>query len=134
MKVSPATVISGAVALIALVLAFIIGVGFVTHGYDSRTTSLIGVVIGLVGPTVASIVALLKTEQTHHELKNGLMTSKVKDALDETGVTKAIAQGDQTTTTALNALSALLRERVEQQPPEPPANAAGTGSSEGKAS
>lgn len=119
MKVSPTTVIAGIIALVFIAGAFVIGIGFVGHGYDNSTTPIIATVVGMIGTTVPAMLALLKVEQTHNDLKNGLVTSKVKDALEETGVTDAAQTGNQTTPAALHALTLLLEAQTQRDAGKP---------------
>jgi hypothetical protein len=82
MKPSPFAVIAGVVALVAIGAAVFFGLAVTDH-LTAESTPLLSVVFGLIGPAVVSLLTLLRVEQVNHNLQNGLIPSKMKEALQE---------------------------------------------------
>lgn len=73
---TPLTIVAGIVTLVGLVVVLAItGEGL------SNSDRMI--VIGLIMNAVLSLLGLLKTESTQHELRNGLIPKKVKEGIAE---------------------------------------------------
>jgi hypothetical protein len=95
------TIIGGVVALIAILTAAILGLTVVNPEADS--TPIITTLVALIGPTVAALLAVLKTEKTDDKvdaLTNGLMTEKVREALSLV-LSEPIQTEDGTTSTTI---------------------------------
>jgi hypothetical protein len=50
---------------------------------DGEKNLVLITILGLVGNAIPSMLALLKSESTQHELRNGLIGTKVKEAVTE---------------------------------------------------
>ena len=106
--------------LYSLVAAVIL-VGFAILGLaivPESNTNLLYTIVGLIVTTVPSLIAAGYAERIGQDIRNGVLHEKVKDAttqaLDETGVTAAVAASPpEATATALRALSALLEHNAK---------------------
>lgn len=80
---NPLTVIGGVVTLIGLLLVAVwvfASTGGLTP--DQRNFAFI-TVVGLIVNAIPSLLSLLKSEATQHDIRNGIVKSKVKEALVE---------------------------------------------------
>lgn len=80
---NPLTVIGGIVTLIGLLLVSIwvfANTGGLTE--DQRNLAFI-TIVGLVANAIPSLLALLKSEATQHDIRNGIVKNKVKEAIVE---------------------------------------------------
>lgn len=85
----PTALIAGVVALVAIVVA---GAVILTMGVTTDNSRLlvvqmmVGSVLGLIPVMIAAFKAdqaAAKTDQMHHDLKNGLIVEKVQEAVTE---------------------------------------------------
>ena len=84
MKKTPLTVVAGIVTLIALLVLMVIMFAATGSKLDpGQKMIIVTVVAGLVSNAIPGLLALFKSEATQHELRNGLVTDKVKDAVHE---------------------------------------------------
>lgn len=81
---NPLTVIGGIVTLIVLAIVAVFTFSIVGDGLTNgqRNLALI-TILGLVGNAIPSLLALLKSEATQHDIRNGVVKNKVKDAITE---------------------------------------------------
>lgn len=79
-KVAIAIIVAITVISIAIV-GLIIGISVVTTPQDDRTVILITAAVGVIGPTVVALLALLKTANIHTDLHNGVLKDSVKQAV-----------------------------------------------------
>lgn len=80
---NPLTVIGGIVTLIGLILVAVwvfASTGGLTP--DQRNFAFI-TVVGLVVNAIPSLLSLLKSEATQHDIRNGIVKDKVKEAMVE---------------------------------------------------
>lgn len=80
---NPLTVIGGIITLIGLLLVAVwvfASTGGLTQ--DQRNYAFI-TIVGLVVNAIPSLLSLLKSEATQHDLRNGVVKDKVKDAVQE---------------------------------------------------
>lgn len=80
---NPLTVIGGVVTLIGLILVAVwvfASTGGLTP--DQRNFAFI-TVVGLVVNAIPSLLSLLKSEATQHDIRNGIVKDKVKEAIVE---------------------------------------------------
>ena len=94
MKVTPTTVLAALVSLILIVAAFVLGVEFINKGDADSSLPVIAVLMGLVAPTITALLALLKAEGVQHDLNNGTVKNKVKEAITEIDDAKATAKAE----------------------------------------
>jgi hypothetical protein len=91
MKASPYAVIGGVVTLILIAAALVCGLAVTGH-LDSQSTPLITVIFGLIAPSLTALLTMMRVEAVSHELKNGLIPSKIMEALqqhdDQSGATE----------------------------------------------
>jgi uncharacterized YccA/Bax inhibitor family protein len=87
--VNPTALIAGVVALVAIVVtgAVILTLGVTTDNARLLVAQMmIGSVLGLIPVLIAAFKAdqaAAKTAEMHHDLQNGLITDKVKEAVTE---------------------------------------------------
>jgi hypothetical protein len=97
------------VALVAILGAIIVGVS-VTEGIDSTSTPILAGLLAVISSTIPSILALIKVEQVHNDIKNGVVQDKVKagtiQALREENI---VTRDGPMSTTALDALAEILK-------------------------
>jgi hypothetical protein len=102
-------------AIISTVVLIVAGIVGATIVNDDRSFELL---VGLIITTVPSLGAMAFAERASRDIRNGTVTEKARQgtrkALDETGVTQAVTEGQSTTPAALNALTALL-ERLNPE-------------------
>lgn len=100
---NPLTVIGGVIMLVFLVIACALALDLSGDGLTENQKNLaLLTVLGLVGNAVPSLLALLKSEATQHDLRNGVVKEKVKEAIvevaedtDSNGIyTKSEREGD----------------------------------------
>lgn len=105
------------VAIISVVLL----VGFVVLGVvfaNPATNNILIIIAGLVVTTVTQIIGGIFSERASKDIRNGVLTKKVKDgtkqALHETGVLEVVetSQRGETTIMALRALGKLLEQNT----------------------
>lgn len=80
---NPLTVIGGIITLIGLLLVAVwvfASTGGLTQ--DQRNYAFI-TIVGLVVNAIPSLLSLLKSEATQHDIRNGVVKEKVKDAVQE---------------------------------------------------
>ena len=80
---NPLTVIGGIITLIGLLLVAVwvfASTGGLTQ--DQRNYAFI-TIVGLVVNAIPSLLSLLKSEATQHDIRNGVVKAKVKDAVQE---------------------------------------------------
>lgn len=76
------TAIVAAVAMFALTVALIIGLNFGSADQGSQRDTIV-LVIGLIGPTIAALIALAKSDATHAQtLVNSGQIQRVSDSVD----------------------------------------------------
>lgn len=93
--------LGSAVVLVAMCL------GFLSFAHlDEASTPIAITVIGLVVTTVPTLIGAAFAERASRDIRNGTVTTKVKDALEETGVTAAVENANSTTPQTMNALNA----------------------------
>lgn len=81
---NPLTVIGGIVTVIALVVIMVCIFSFTGNQLDAGQKMLvITTIVGLVANAIPSLLALLKSEATQHDLRNGVVKNKVKEAITE---------------------------------------------------
>jgi hypothetical protein len=81
---NPLTIVGGIVTLIALLVTMLLVLNNTGSGLDSgQKTLLITTVIGLIANAIPSLLSLLKTEDTQHDIRNGVVKKKVKEAVEE---------------------------------------------------
>ena len=68
---------------LAVVAAMIVGVAFSPGGFSTATTPVVVSILGICASTVPSVLALLKADEVHKDMHNGVITDKVREALDE---------------------------------------------------
>lgn len=110
---TPLTVVGGIVTLIGLILVSVWVFSASGNDLTSEQRNLAFItVIGLVANSIPSILALLKSEATQNDLRNGVVKNNVKDAIEEAHVitteSPLVAESSQTTNAALRALTQLL--------------------------
>ena len=97
------------VALVAILGAIIVGVS-VTEGIDSTSTPILAGLLAVISSTIPSILALIKVEQVHNDIKNGVVQDKVKagtiQALREENI---VTRDGPMSTTAIDALAEILK-------------------------
>jgi hypothetical protein len=80
---NPLTVVGGIVTLIGMIL---VSVWVFTQtgelSPDQRNLAFI-TIVGLVANAIPSLLALLKSEATQHDIRNGVVKTKVKEAVEE---------------------------------------------------
>jgi hypothetical protein len=72
---------------------------------DANSTPILTVVLGFLATTVASLVAIIKVDSISHELRNGLIETKVNNAIDNKQV---VTRDGPVVTSATNALIKIL--------------------------
>jgi hypothetical protein len=80
---NPLTVIGGIVTLVGMLLLTVwvfSATGTLTP--EQRNFAFIGIV-GMVLNSIPSILGLLKSEATQHDIRNGVVKGKVKEAIEE---------------------------------------------------
>lgn len=78
---NPLTVIGGVVTLIALAIIAVFALGKDLEPAQRNIAML--TILGLVANAIPSLLALLKSEATQHDLRNGVVKAKVKEAITE---------------------------------------------------
>lgn len=83
-----AVVVAG-VAVLVFIVAGLVARLATAGSLDDDSTPLVTMILGLIGVTIPSLIALAKVEETRrdveetrHDLENGLVTDKVREALD----------------------------------------------------
>lgn len=80
---NPLTVIGGVVTLIGLLLLTVwVFSATGTLSPEQRNFAFI-TIIGLVVNAIPSLLALLKSEATQHDIRNGVVKNKVREAVEE---------------------------------------------------
>lgn len=86
---------------------------------DEKSTPIAVTLIALIATTVPSLIGSAFAERTAKDMRNGTVVEKVKEALDDTGVTAAVENANSTTpqtltalATQTHALNLLLTERL----------------------
>lgn len=94
----------GAGVVLATVAAVVVATGNGNRGNGAMLVAFI----------LTTLPALFFSERTAKDVRNGVIVEKSRQgahmALEETGVTEAVAEGKETTPAALRALTALLAE------------------------
>jgi hypothetical protein len=110
------------ILIVVLACATIIAVTVILTGNVETTSPTVTALIGFFVTTATSMVAVIysglaakEARQVGEDMRNGVMTETVKTALNETGVTEAVAQATTSTPAALAALTRLL-ENIETKP------------------
>lgn len=81
---NPLTVIGGVVTLIALLIVAVWAFSASGNDLTSDQRNLAFItIVGLVANAIPSILGLLKSESTQHDIRNGVVKSKVKEAITE---------------------------------------------------
>lgn len=90
------TAIGAVLAALGIGTALVVGVAFASHG--EAVTPFVSTLIGLVGVTIPSLLALNKAETVHQELHNGTLKENIRDAVTELAVdpTAPIVIGENT--------------------------------------
>ena len=104
------------IATIAFVISAVLLVIFAPPENQGAIT-----LIGLFVSTLPSLVAAFASERASRDIRNGVVEYKAKtgalQALDETGVTSAVQEGQTTTATALTALTKILENQSVSNAP-----------------
>lgn len=81
---NPLTLIGGVISLIFLVIVAVVAFDLSGDGLSEgqRNVALL-TILGLVGNAIPSLLALLKSEATQNDLRNGVVKEKVKEAIVE---------------------------------------------------
>lgn len=81
---SPLTVIGGIVTLVSLLIitVWVFSVSGADLTSDQKNLAFV-TIVGLVANAIPSLLALLKSEATQHDIRNGVVKGKVKDAINE---------------------------------------------------
>jgi hypothetical protein len=103
-KIQPSTIIFAVVTLAVLAGALFFGLA-VTNHLDANSTPILTVVLGFLATTVASLVAIIKVDSISHELRNGLISTKVSDTIDAKQV---VTRDGPVVTSATQALIKIL--------------------------
>ncbi len=78
------TTLGAVLAALGIGSALVIGVAFSGHG--ETVMPFVSTLIGLVGVTIPSLLALNKAETVHQELNNGTLKENIRDAVTELAV------------------------------------------------
>jgi hypothetical protein len=78
---NPLTIVGGVVTLISLSIfaVYVLGDGLEP---GQKNMAMI-TILGLVANAIPSLLSLLKSESTQHDVRNGVVKQKVKDAIEE---------------------------------------------------
>lgn len=109
------------VALIAIIGAVVVGLSL-DHGLNSDTTPLITALLAIIGTTVPSILALIKTESVQNDIRNGVLKEKVKQGTTEALIEHQVVTRDgpaitvqiQALKSVIESNQALLHKLIEQ--------------------
>lgn len=97
------------VALVAIVGAIIVGVS-VTEGIDSASTPILAGLLAVISSTIPSILALIKVEQVHNDIKNGVVQEKARaGAVEALQAERIVTRDGPLSTTAIEALAEILK-------------------------
>lgn len=81
---NPLTIIGGVVSLVFLIIVCAVAFDMSGSGLSEGQKNLaLLTILGLVGNAIPSLLALLKSEDTQHDLRNGVVKQKVKEAIVE---------------------------------------------------
>lgn len=81
---NPLTVVAGIVTLVALLVTLISVFAISGNGLsENAKLIIISSIIGLVVNAIPSLLSLYKSEATQHDIRNGVVKDKVKDAIVE---------------------------------------------------
>lgn len=87
MKLGRTTLIAGVVVVIVSIMAAVVVLAVVGDGLTAGAKSIIINQLIISIPTliagIAALAAKAKVDEVHHDLQNGLITEKVKDAVNE---------------------------------------------------
>lgn len=96
------------------VVFVIVGAVLLVTGVGKEGNGLL--LLGFIVSTLPSLVASAFSERVSRDVRNGTVMEKAKEgarkALDETGVTQAVVEGQSTTPAALAALTKLLEQNT----------------------
>lgn len=76
------TAIAAVVVIILLVVALVLGYAAFGKENDS-VTPLIVSIIGIATTAIPALLAIAKVEDVQHDIRNGVVKNKVKDAMNE---------------------------------------------------
>lgn len=97
---TPLWTIGSAVVLVAV---GILGLAFVE--LDEKTTPVYVSLVAIIGSTVPTLIGAAFSERASRDIRNGVVTNKVKDAMEEVGVIDVVKQAQETTPATLQALT-----------------------------
>lgn len=100
----PVWSLGSAVILVAMA---IVGLGIID--LDENSSPIFLMIVGLIVTTVPSLISAAYSERISRDIRNGTVTEKVKDALDEKGVTEAVQNANEMQPATLNALQTQTR-------------------------
>lgn len=81
---NPLTVIAGIVTLVGLAVTMIVVFSVSGSGLsENAKLIIISSVLGLVVNAIPSLLSLYKSEATQHDIRNGVVKDKVKQAIEE---------------------------------------------------
>lgn len=103
-KIQPSTIIFAVIALAVLAAGLFLGLA-VTNHLDANSTPILTVVLGFLATTVTSLLAIIKVDSISHELRNGLISTKVSDTIDAKQV---VTRDGPVVTSATQALIKIL--------------------------
>lgn len=116
-KIQPSTIIFAVVMLAVIAAGLFLGLAVTDH-LDSNSTPILTVVLGFLATTVASLVGIMKVDSISHELRNGLIESKVNSAIDNKQV---VTRDGPVVTSATQALIKILEANGVVDPAKTPA-------------
>ncbi len=125
-NVSPTVLVVAVVALVIAVLAALVGLSLT--GTLASTTPLLSTMLGFAGPIVLGLITLLKVDKTSQQtsaLTNGLLDSKVQNAVRSVLNEPQTLTGDRPATTLYTPDGAgpnatTVTPPVQQADPPPP--------------
>lgn len=108
---NPLTIVSGVVLLIVTILGAVATFSLTGDGLTENQRNLAFItILGLVGNAVPSILALLKSEATQNDIRNGVVIDKVKQAIDEKQV---VTRDGPAVNLGMAALAKLLEQNMQ---------------------
>lgn len=84
---------------------------------EQQSTPAFVAIIGLIASTIPGLIAAVYSERASRDIRNGTVTDKAAEgaqkALDNTGITEVVANSQQTSNAALQALTRILENQGE---------------------
>jgi hypothetical protein len=98
------------VVILGIAGAVIVGLAVSGGGLNSNATPIVVSMLAIVSSTVPSILALVKVESVHNDLKNGLLVDKAQEGAEKAIISQNVVTRDGPTVAAtLAALSQVLQ-------------------------